>query len=754
MSSAQHVQSGHTRRVLARQAGVYALTCFALWPNPVFQVLHVESAAVLAAVSFFCAGIGSIVLIDQERRLGYILTRQLALLAVPWLLLTLSLLWAPNAGYALGLLFWLLFPPVSVCYAVAMAWFLTGTSLPMRKVILIATGLAVALLGTVYDIGFHPQFYTFNAVFGGVLGPIYDEELTITRGLFVARAVTLLWAALLMWAGFRIRGARGKGTTAVPGLVLSVLLLLSYAFAAELGLNTTPARIQSTLGTSLKTQHFDIHVDTSRVDEAELRLIAAAHEYRLEQLRARTGLAIPGRITSYLYPDADVRARLTGARETSVAPIWLRKPQVHLLLTNFDRAFAHELAHVASREIGLPVLRISPSVGLVEGWAEALEPPDGYPGAHEQVAAALVLADSLGLVGPSKLAASLSGSVSSLGFWTGRSAVSYTTMGSFVRFLLDTYGIEPFSHVYRGGSWSAAYGKPVEGLAGEWVALLAGFEPDVETLAWVGRRFTRPSLFERPSPHYIPRHIRLLRRGGSRLAEGDTLAALQLWERGLDRVPDSIGLLEAWSRLVLARGRPDLVANRLHAQLSHVESPILWVRYADALALMKRPHAAMTAYRQAAGLLEPFDRYTETRLDMRMILLKEPELLAMRYSGRPPEAFVDQTGTDPDVRLVRRLEWALALAGHQRREEAAEIWPDCREITAGRVAAFCHASRGELALLEGEFEAAAAFLMSAQEAYSNMGDPHGAAFLADRSDFVRRLMEWGGPGLVSSVNRP
>ncbi len=754
MPTPRHTGVQPHRRILIWQAGLYAATGLALWPVPVFQVLHVESAALVAAVSFFCAGIGSIALLERGIALRSVLTWQLSLLTVPWLLLTLTLFWAPNAGYALGLLFWFLFPPVSTVLAVAVAWALTGTNLPFRRLLLVTIGLTVALLGVVYDIGFHPQFYTYNAVFGGILGPIYDEELTITHGLFAARAVTLLWAAFLVWIGFRLRETRGRWVSSANGAIMAALLVLAHVFAPQLGINTTPERIQSALGTALWTEHFEIHVDGSRPNDPDLGLLAAAHEYRLEQLHDRTGLAVAGRIKSYVYPDAEARARLTGARETSVAPIWLKEPQTHLLLANADRAMAHELAHVLSREIGLPVLRISPSVGLLEGWAEALEPPDGFPDVHEQVAAGLLMAGSLGLPGSAQLVSTLTRSFSSLRFWTGRSAVSYTTMGSFVRFLLNRYGIGPFGLVYRGGSWSAAYGKPVEALTREWLMFLADVDVDPRTTEWVRVRFARPSLFERPSPHTIPRHVRLLRRGRDRLAEGDTLATLQHWERGLEIAPNSVELLDQWTRLVIAANRPDLAVRRLHPLVNRLTSPILWIRYGDALLLQEMPHAASVAYRHAAGLIAPFDRVLEARLSMRMILLRDPGLLALRYAGRLPEGLPERSDLDLETELVRMLEWGLVLYEHHHVAEAVAAWPECGRISSMQVAAFCHVKGGEMALVEGDYDRAISAYSKATEIYSELRDRHYALFLADRAQFARQLKAWGGPDSVLRVHRP
>ena len=64
--------------------------------------------------------------------------------------------------------------------------------------------------------------------------------------------------------------------------------------------------------------------------------MAEDHEFRYAQLARQLEIDGPERIASYLYPNVVTKARLTGARTTNVAPVWLRRPQVHVLLTAYE----------------------------------------------------------------------------------------------------------------------------------------------------------------------------------------------------------------------------------------------------------------------------------------------------------------------------------------------------------------------------------------------------------------------------------
>ena len=626
--------------VLVWVPGIYGGLGVLLWAIPLFNLLHAESSAVVAGGAFFVAGLSSMVLFGRGMSFRGVLVRQEAALVVPWLLLTLTLFWVPNCGYRQGLLFFLLFVPASVALAVALAYALSGIRWQFKKTLFIVIGLAVVLLTPLYDLGFHPQFYVYNHVFGGVLGPIYDEELVIRPGLVVFRGLTLLWALLAYQVGRRLRtdAARpasvwqGGGMAGITATVLGIGLC--YLFAGSLGFNTSGRQIQQALSGLYQTAHCDIYSDPASLDADAVQRLAEDHEYRYAQLAGQLRVDVPERIASYLVPDAETKARLTGARTTNVAPVWLRRPQVHVLLPAYERVFAHELAHVFSRTFGLPVLRASLSVGMVEGLAVALEPPDGLPTPHEQVAAAAMQRLASGRDQTPMLAANLAARLSPLGFWTGRGAVSYTTMGSFTRYLLDAYGPDRLKRVYARGDFEAVYGKTVEALAQEWEQFVLS-RPAMDRAAGdlVSVRFSIPSLFEKRCPHYVPAYERLFRRGVRALAAEDTAQALAHFTEALRLQPAYEPALAVWAGLTLAEGAPDAVLARLDTVSIGRLTPVLAVRLGDAHALRGHPEAAQPYYETALDRLPGYALEALTLVVMRKSLAREQKILHILTSA-------------------------------------------------------------------------------------------------------------------------
>ncbi len=720
---------------------VYGGLGLLLWGVPLFNLLHAESSAVVAGVAFFAAGLSSIALFGRGASFRAVLARQEAALLVPWLMLTLTLLWVPNCGYGQGLLFFLLFAPVSVVLAVALAYALSGTQRRFKKTLFVLIGLAVVLLAPLYDLGFHPQFYVYNHVFGGVLGPIYDEELVIRPGLLIFRGLTLLWALLAYQVGRRLRQPALGSTRRFAGIVAVVLSIgVCYLFAVPLGFNAAGWHIQRALGGLHQTPHFDIYYDPASLDAGAVQRVAEDHEFRYAQLAERLEVDVPGRIRSYLYPDAETKARLTGARTTNVAPVWLRQPQVHVLLPAYESVFAHELAHVFSREFGLPVLNASLSVGLVEGLAVAVEPPDGLPMPHEQVAAAAMQRLAAGIEQTPSLADDLSGRLSPLGFWTGRGAVSYTTMGSFVRYLLDAYGPGPLKQVYAWGNFEEVYGKPAEVLGQEWQqVVLAQPVVDRATGDFVSARFSIPSLFEKRCPHYVPSYRRLFRKGVYALAVEDTAQALRHFEAALRRQPAYAPAQAAWAQLRLAEGAAADVLARLDTVSADRLTPALAVRLGDAHAVLGRLEEARAYYEVVLERLPGFAWEAIALVVMRKSLAGEQKILHILTSGGPPEERARRLAAQAPLSPVAGVLAAFFWAEAGQFEQAAERLRTTPVRVDETVSAYRQTVLRWQRLLwlarwsyqAGHPDAAAAYARQAARAFRQAGAFNAAALLHD-----------------------
>ncbi|WP_420457456.1 hypothetical protein [Rubrivirga sp.] len=654
---------------------MYALATVALWPIPVFGVLHAEASAVLAAVGCLTAAVGSVGVFQRGAELGAVARAHLGLLAVPLGLLTVSLLWRPNCGYLQGLGLFLVLVPPSVLFGLGLAVAITGLRVRAPRTTAAITALVVALAGVAVDLLVHPQLFTYSSVFGGVLGPIYDEELAIRPGLFAAKAQTLLWAVALVAVG---RAARGGGRRAVRlGAAALAGVVVSVVAGQPLGIVQTERGIQRVLSARVDLGPVVLHLapDTPVPERARL---ASEALFRFETLSARLGVRPPVPVAVYLYPDADTKAALIGSRETSVVPVWLPTPQVHMLADEVERSLGHELVHVLAREVGMPVVKASPAVGLVEGLAVALEPPDGLPDATALVVAGRVLEDGAGGLGDP--ADAVRRTMSPGGFWTARAGVAYTANGAFVAWLLDRFGAEPLRRAYRTGRFEPAYGRSLASLADAWAADLAQIPVDPEAVAVARWLFSRPSLFEARCPHHLPAYARLTRDGAQAWDDGDVAAAARAFRAARADNPLWLPALRGDLRARLASGEPATAADldRAVALADSVPDAAALVHLADVRRLLGRDAAA--TYRAAADSLAPVDAVGRLLVRQRAGLSRD---VLREWLGATPG------DVPPSLRAEAPVLAALDLAADDRPSEAwalARAWcPDdlSRDVTGG-----------------------------------------------------------------------
>lgn len=643
----------------------YLAAGVALWPLPVVGALHAEGAAVMAAVAFFVSGLhaagqlpgtqSAAAPVEAARRLREVLWLHVCLLALPAAMLAATLLWRPNAGVSLGVLLFAVLTVPSAVLGVALAWAGRGwLSVRATRWAVGVLGVAVAVGGVVWDLGFHPQLFTYNHVFGGVLGPIYDQELAVRPGLFAFRGLTILWATALALLGHVRRGGPGRGVLAATCAVLAG----AYAAAVPLGVWQSPAALQRALGATAEVVvgervAYWVHYDPQALPPARLRDVRSDLLWHEARIAARLGVRPSAPVHVYLYPDADTKGALIGSRETSVVPVWLATPQMHLLQDQVGASLGHELVHVVARELAPPPLRAPVAVGLIEGVAVALEPPDGAPSPEQTAAAGRVLDDAGGLDDPAAVAA---GVLSPVGFWTRRAGVAYTTSGAFVGWLLDTYGAAPFRAAYGSGRIAAAYGVPADSLAAGWARHLAGVRVGEEALAFAAWRLRQPSLFEVASPHYVPPAERFARRGWDALDAGQADRAARLFRAalGLDARLETAAVGYARARMAESTASIE-PADLVWIRTDSLSSPAVFVALGDALALLGRSGA--DAYREAETRMPPGAVERRELLRLRRRLTRDELADLVATPARPQSA---AARLEADMPLFAALLWAEA----------------------------------------------------------------------------------------------
>jgi hypothetical protein len=529
---------------------------------------------------------------------------------------------------------------------------------------------------------------------------------------------------------------------------LAALLGLSYVWAVPLGIQQSAENLRDALSLRVDAGPVVLHLDPE-TPPARAERLADEALYRYGQLRGRLGVAPDEPVDLYLYPDPDTKAALIGSRRTSVTPVWLPSPQVHMLEDEVPGTLAHELVHVFAREFGVPVLGASPAVGLVEGLAVALEPPSGLPDPAALVAAGRALGGDAGGLNedPAEVVEAAMGPA----FWTARAGVAYTASGAFVAWLLDEYGPGAVRRAYRTGRFEEAFGRPLGALAEAWSRDLAGRPVDPEAVAVAAWLFRRPSLFEVPCPHHVPADVRLARTGAEALDEGDAADALRLFDAALALRP-SVGALggrlAARARLGLDAAPADVARARALADSLGTADALRAL--ADALQLSGEPGRAARAYRAAADSLGPSDAVGRLLL-RRRAALRAGALRALLAA--PPDA------VPPGLEWAAPVWSALLWARAERPDRAwrlARAW-DAARLTADLDPEAAAEARRALGLLQaqvayraGAVRTAERLAERARQSFREAGPRSLAPLAADLADRARWRARRGAPAAALS----
>ncbi|MYA99884.1 hypothetical protein F4X90_09450 [Candidatus Poribacteria bacterium] len=363
--------------------------------------------------------------------------------------------------------------------------------------------LLLTCVPVVINLIFHPPVFAYHATFGYFPGPIYDFVIPITSTLLIARAETLLWA--LLFLGLTVSLCEiSRHTDLMPQLrwrklfssltkrvwlyLLVVCLLGFQVYAGALGIRPTREDIAQKLGGFRETEHFEIFY--ARPLEAEIENIVEDCEFQYAQLSAYLmpdGDELSRKVRAYVYASPEQKKQLIGAGSTSVEDPFGHGFHIHT--QGFPHpVLKHELAHVFT--VPWSPLKVSLKIGLHEGIAVAADWSEGRLTAHQWAKAMREM----------EIAPSLS-AIMGIGFWGHAGSRSYLLAGSFVRFLVDTYGIEKFKGVFPTGNFVKHYAKDLLVLEAEWNAFLETVPLRDDDVAYATYRLKRPSVFEQVCAH-------------------------------------------------------------------------------------------------------------------------------------------------------------------------------------------------------------------------------------------------------------
>ncbi len=419
---------------------------------PLVGAYHYESALSIALIGIVFV---PIIAPRRQENVDFHIGRLFAVSLLFWLLangLAMGAAWIRNdlCDIKAGLIYQCLISlPALLLSTAVWSWATTLSRFSFIRVLAYFLFVAADFGFALYGLYHWPALVSFGHFFGYFAGSIYDEAIDITHALIFFRigtCVLLLCFLIAQRQGFQL-------WKRIVWACIAILFAAGYHIGlAALEIIPPMGReaLEKTLWRTVKAQDgaWIVHYMPQTRDSAERRFhedrISAEYARDFARLERFFNTRPSAPIDIWLYPTYETKARFLAARHTSFARVW--KHEIHLVEAS-PRVTTprHEMAHLFAESFGNRPLGVAgawgiPAMGWVEGLAMAAEWP--YQSYDLHTWSAAILSHPQTFPQPSPL-----GMI--YGFWSLPSRVAYTLAGSYVRWLIDTYGIENVKRLSR-----------------------------------------------------------------------------------------------------------------------------------------------------------------------------------------------------------------------------------------------------------------------------------------------------------------
>lgn len=459
----------------------------------------------------------SLILLARSRALILIL---IFLSVIPLVVLLLNSFNVINCNILQGVWFYILIPVITgwcaLLMTISFTLFFKGNA--KRGYLLFLAYSTLTILVTLWKLYAGPRVGFFNFILGSVVLFNYNTIVPINQPFLLARSIAFTFAHLLFFLSFlgyeRNRpGVSFKGLLKSPitdakrflltgiNMMIIIYLVILFIHKGPLSIDINNAYLNKLMDGRLVGKGIELRFPSDSPITGEIERILKEHEWHYARIVEELKLENPPVVTSYIYPTRAQKTELTGVGGSVFAKPWMAK--IHVEYSDYDiRALKHELTHILAGEFGKSIVNISLQTGMCEGLSEAIEWDAGSL-THHQWAQSILKVDIDNRASPIN-------TMTNEGFWSQRITVSYYISGSFVRWLMDTYGVDKFKVCFyeqklffSDKPYVKTYGKTLEELAKEWLAFLETYPEADEGTALAKYMFQRPAFTEQRCSHEV-----------------------------------------------------------------------------------------------------------------------------------------------------------------------------------------------------------------------------------------------------------
>ena len=439
-------------------------------------------------------------------------------LSMPFLIGLVSTVFFSKCPVLDGAFFYLVITVPSYFFGIVAGFYMSVLS-QKNKYLLFGLSFLLIICLPLNELFFNPQVFFYNPIIGYFPGTIYDEDLRIDRLLIAYRLLNISFMIFILSTAYQIRSK--KVFIKAISLLLVILIAAVFSiFKPSLHLSTDKETLNKNLANTITTQNFVIHFGKTQNLIKSRKYVALLHEYYLDQIKIQLDVQSKQKVDSYIFQNKNQKQELIGAGNADIAKPWLK--QIYLNYDSYEETLKHELVHVVASNFGATFLQVADNFNsaMIEGIAVAID--NNYDGMTAHYLAKLAWEGGYRV--PIKTL------FSGMNFFTQTTSVSYIYAGSFIKFLIDKFGVGTVKKLYHKTDFQKFCGENIDQLSVEYQEFLQNchisFNKNKAQLY-----FGAKTIFKKYCPRFAASQTR---KASEYLANGKFENALKLFQKVYD----------------------------------------------------------------------------------------------------------------------------------------------------------------------------------------------------------------------------
>lgn len=413
---------------------------------PLIKNLDLEISIIYALIFSFISGFGSIYHITKNGDLLRFIKRLLIIQFLLFVIFVFIELLVCNFSLDSGIFFFPLFTITVTIFWSSAAVLIVNLFRRFRFLIMMLVYFSFALYSLV-NYYFEPQLFLYNPLIIFFPGLVYNDFFELSFSILIYCGSLLIASSIIIFLHIHRSNDKIKLETKnylklSPILIYSCLFILSN----QIGLSTNQLKLKNHFPIQISDKKIKIYFEAKNIEKLHQLIYLEKTKFHVNQLKKELNYDIPF-VEIFIFESDESKKRLLGDEKADFTKPWLN--QIYVTRNSFDQTIKHELAHVFLGQRTSNIFKVAAgfNLALIEGGAMALE----WEWIEDE---------------PIYYAALINRFITSIDaeqlfknyfFVTSLNSISYIYSGSFIRYVIDEYGIEKFLKFYQTGKFYEVY---------------------------------------------------------------------------------------------------------------------------------------------------------------------------------------------------------------------------------------------------------------------------------------------------------